>query len=259
VKVKTQKRISSARKTFFYGLRDMLYGIYKNLSASWKALSSGRIFKGLVKIFLQTPTDAFLLFVGKIVSAIQVLFGLEIIGRNLTNVEITILKKIFAESIKYNRVRIKEDKLGFFRLIQAPFTHGDTIFVQPDWVKNEKQKIELFVHEMVHVWQHQNHGTNYMSESIFAQTWGILSTGNRGHGYDFQRGISEGKSFEKLNPEQQASLIETAFASDFFESEDADFCIDGTDYKDYLENALKIIRKQKTSNHLQQNLVKNIG
>jgi Domain of unknown function (DUF4157) len=244
VKVKTKKRISSARKTFSFGLRDTFVGIGKNLLASWKTLCR-HIFKAFIKIFIQTPVDAFLLFVGKFLSSFQVLFGVEIVGRNLTSNEITTLYKIFRDSIKYDRVRIKEDKLGLFRLIHAPFTHGDTIYVQPNWVKNESQKTQLLVHETVHVWQHQNRGTNYMSESIFAQTWGILRTGNRGSGYDFVRGISEGKSFERLNPEQQASIIETSFCDNFFENETRKFTYCGNDYTEYLENALKIIRKQK--------------
>jgi hypothetical protein len=244
VKIKTKKRITSARKTFSYGFRDTSVGICKNLSSAWTELCRGHILKAIIKIFIQTPVDAFLLFIGKVLSSIQVLFGVEIVGRNLTSNEIATLYKIFQDSIKYDRVRIKEDRLGLFVLFHAPFTHGDTIYVQPNWVENDSEKMQLLVHEMVHVWQHQNHGTNYMSESLFAQTWGILRTGNRGSGYDFVRGISEGKSFERLNPEQQASLIETSYCDNFFENEAGKFAYCGNDYTKYLENALKIIRNQ---------------
>ncbi len=250
MKVKTQKRISSARKTIIYGLRDTYSGVCKNLSASWKTIRNGKFFRGFLKAIIQTPFDAFLLFAGKLLSSFQVLFGLETVGRNLTDAEITILTKIFAKSLNYEKIRIKEDKLGLFRLIHAPFTHGDTIYVQPNWVKNKPQEIQLFVHETVHIWQHQNRGTNYMSESIFAQTWGILRTGDRGYGYNFLRGIIEGKSFDKLNPEQQASLIETAFAFNFFENEAAEFKYKNENLTKYLKDALKIIRKQNSSNVL---------
>ena len=246
MKVKTQKRISSARKTISYGLRDTYSGICKNLSASWKTIRNGKILRGFLKGIFQTPLDAFLLLTGKLLSAFQVLFGLETVGRNLTNAEKAILTKIFAKSLNYEKIRIKEDKLGFFRLIHAPFTHGDTIYVQPNWVKNKQQEIQLFVHETVHIWQHQNRGTNYMSESIFAQTWGILRTGDRGYGYNFMRGITEGKSFDKLNPEQQASLIETAFAFNYFENEEADFEYKNQNLTKYLKTALKIVRKRNT-------------
>jgi hypothetical protein len=82
-----------------------------------------------------------------------------------------------------------------------------------------------------------------MSESIFAQTWGIISTGDRGYGYDFIRGISQGKSFEKLNPEQQASLIETAYCYGIFEDETIKFDLNGNDYSDYIKDSIKTIRE----------------
>jgi hypothetical protein len=243
VKVKTKKRISSAGKTLSFGFRDTFIGVRRNLASSWKRIRNREFFKGIVKIFLQTPTDAFLLLIGKIVSAFQLLIGVETIGRNLTSVEITQLKKIFHESLSYGKIRIKEDKLGFFRVIHAPFTHGDTVYIQPNWVSSESQRLQLLVHESVHIWQHQNRGTNYMSESIFAQTWGIISTGDRGYGYDFIRGISQGKSFEKLNPEQQASLIETAYCYGIFGEETIKFDLNGNDYSDYIKDSIKIIRE----------------
>jgi hypothetical protein len=248
VKVKTKKRISSAGKTLSFGFRDTYIGIKRNLSASWKRIRKKEFLKAIIKIFLQTPADAFLLLVGKIVSAFQLLIGLETVGRYLTSVEIKQLKKIFHESLSYGKIRIKEDRLGFFRIMHAPFTHGDTIYVQPNWVSSESQRLQLLVHESVHIWQHQNRGTNYMSESIFAQTWGILKTGDRGSGYDFIRGISQGKPFEKLNPEQQASLIETAYCHGFFENEAMKFDLNGNDYTDYIKDAIDIIRESAKKN-----------
>jgi hypothetical protein len=243
VKVKTKKRISSAGKTLSFGFRDTFLGVRRNLASSWKRIRNKEFLKGIVKIFLQTPTDAFLLLVGKIVSAFQLLIGLETVGRNLTNDEIAILRKIFDGSLSYGKIRIKEDKLGFFRIMHAPFTHGNTIYIQPNWMSGEREKMQLLVHESVHIWQHQNRGTNYMSESIFAQTWGIITTGDRGSGYDFIRGISQGKSFEKLNPEQQASLIETAYCHGFFENEAMKFELNGNDYGDYIKDSIRIIRE----------------
>lgn len=62
-----------------------------------------------------------------------------------------------------------------------------------------------FIHELVHVWQYERHGSAYISEAIWAQRWGV--------GYDYGglgplMHYSEGKGLSAFNFEQQADIIE---------------------------------------------------
>ncbi|MCB9645991.1 MAG: hypothetical protein H6730_05235 [Deltaproteobacteria bacterium] len=93
---------------------------------------------------------------------------------------------------------------------------------------------QLMAHEMAHVWQFQNGGSDYMSEALTSQWWG--------HGYDWQASVP-GTAWEDLEPEQQAEFIEQAWASGFFnDPEHNTFVYGGVDYTDYLKTALTKIR-----------------
>lgn len=61
---------------------------------------------------------------------------------------------------------------------------------------------------MRRVWQNQNGGTDYISEALHAQIFG--------DGYDYQKGINQGKTWGMLNPEQQAKLIQDAYDVSYF-------------------------------------------
>ncbi|MCK6550393.1 DUF4157 domain-containing protein [Myxococcota bacterium] len=183
---------------------------------------------GLAKTVVQTPIDALLLGLGRGVSAIQTLVGLEPVGRRLTDDEIATLRAVYGDSIDYEQVRIKEGPAGLWSLNDRPFTHGNTIYL-----KEAELTDELLVHEMAHVWQHQNGGTDYMSEALMSQWWG--------HGYDWQVSVP-GTPWSELEPEQQAELLEDAFASGYFDDPSAGFVVDGVDYTDYLERALAELR-----------------
>jgi outer membrane protein assembly factor BamD (BamD/ComL family) len=81
-----------------------------------------------------------------------------------------------------------------------------------------------------------------MSEALWAQ--------NFGEGYDFSKGIDEGKSFSELNPEQQAELMQQAYLAGFFDPTSSSYGKfiytrpDGTtvDYTAYLNDALQQVR-----------------
>jgi hypothetical protein len=209
--------------TFGSGFGKLFQGDFGGAFEAWGS--------GLVKVALQTPADAFLMTAGRSISAIQTLVGLEPPGRDLTAAEITALRQVYGDSIDYSKVRIKEGSSGLFSLTGRAFTHGDTIYVPND---NLPLTNDLLVHEMGHVWQHQNGGTDYMSEALWAQ--------NFGDGYDFEKGINEGKPWSELNPEQQSELLQTAYRSGFFNTPGARFVYNGTDYTDYLNNALTQVR-----------------
>ncbi|HVS03556.1 MAG TPA: DUF4157 domain-containing protein [Thermoanaerobaculia bacterium] len=171
--------------------------------------------KGLLETFLQTPADAVLMLGGRVVSAVQTVFGLEAPGRKLSGDEIAMLRDVYGDSIDYDSVRIKEGKTGVFGASGRPFTHGNTIYVPQSWLNDHPDPAErrqLLVHEMAHVWQNQHGGTDYMTEALGAQWFG--------DGYNFAKGLVAGERWGDLNPEQQAELLEKAFESGYLTSSD---------------------------------------
>jgi hypothetical protein len=215
--------------TFFGGIGKIFKGDFLD---GLKQMGSG-----LVKTFLQTPADALLLMGGRAISAIQTLIGVEPPGRKLTGDEIETLRKVYGDSIDYSRIQIKEGNAGLFSTTGRAFTHGDTIYIPKEDLPLTE---DLLVHESAHVWQHQNGGTDYMSEALWAQYFG--------DGYEFEKGLDEGKSWEQLNPEQQAEFLQQAYRSGFFDNPDPNrrFIADnGKDYTAQLNEALRQVRAGK--------------
>ena len=152
----------------------------------------------------QNIVDGVLLVGGRAVSAVQTLLGLEAPGRRLRADEIAALRAVYGESIDYSAIRIKEGDAGLFSTNDRPFCHGNTIYL-----KNASQSLSLLVHEAAHVWQHQNGGADYMTDSLVSQQWG--------HGYDWSASVPQ-TPWEDLEPEQQAGLLESAYAEGYFSS-----------------------------------------
>ncbi|MCP3062957.1 DUF4157 domain-containing protein [Myxococcus sp. K38C18041901] len=154
--------------------------------------------RGLVRV-AQLPLDAVLMLAGRMVSAVQVLLGLEPVGRRLTGFEVALLRPVFGTSLDYAAVRVKEGPVGVLGIPGRAFAHGDTVFIPP---RSGPTDVALLTHELTHVWQHQHGGTAYLSAALAAQFWG--------DGYDWRKGVRDGLRWEELNPEQQAQLIEDA-------------------------------------------------
>lgn len=190
----------------------------------------GRLGLALVQV-VQTPVDAVLMVGGRLVSAVQTLIGVEPVGRKLSAAEVTELRKVYGDSIRYGRVRIKEGDAGLLGLGGRPFTHGDVVLVPSRWLP---VSTDLLVHELGHVWQHQNGGTDYMSEALWAQ--------NFGDGYDFEKGLGEGRDWSELNPEQQAEFLQVAHASGYFNGAGGRFVYNGVDYTARLDEAVRQVR-----------------
>jgi hypothetical protein len=174
---------------------------------------------GIVKTIVQTPADAILMGGGRAVGAIQTLAGLEPEGRKLNDNEIAILKSVYGDSIDYSKIIIKKGDAAVMGLGGRPFTEGNVIYI-PDDVDLANDPGTL-VHEACHVWQHQNGGSDYMSESLWAQ--------NFGEGYDWKQKFDAGiQAWDALNPEQQAQFIEDAYNKGFFTQPDGSAGLDRT-------------------------------
>ncbi|RKG68664.1 hypothetical protein D7V80_11750 [Corallococcus sp. CA054B] len=226
------------------GIYDSVTGTLKN---TWEMaetfgkgianIFTGRFAEGFAQLGLsllkaiQTPTDGLLRLGGSVLSAIQTMLFIEPTSRKLTGDELAALHKVYGDSIDYTRIEIKEGNAGLLTVGGRPFVHGDTIYVPEGWLPLTEASL---VHEAAHVWQHQNGGNDYMSEALIAQWFG--------DGYNFEKALRQGKSWEEMNPEQQAKLMEEAFRQGCFDERPAPFTIDGRDYTAQFEAAKKSMR-----------------
>jgi hypothetical protein len=180
---------------------------------------------GAARLLLQLPLDVVLLAFVRLVSALQTLLAVEPVGRPLDEAERAVLRHVFGGGIDERHLRLKHGRLGLLGLARAAFTVGDTVHVPARWRSAAAPRTlaardlgslvdrapALLVHELTHVWQHQRHGTRYLSESLLAQ-W-------VGEGYNVAVAVEAGRDWEALNFEQQAELLERAFALGWFDEQ----------------------------------------
>jgi hypothetical protein len=148
-----------------------------------------------------------------VISAVQVLFGVQSKPRHLDNkTELQLLQDIYQDELEYDEIRIVEGKLGILKGKNSrPYTVGHTIFCTGPTIDKE-----TLVHESVHIWQFEHGGPRYILEAIKAQKWGGVGKvssctvygGNGSTGYDFDNALQSGKRWPEFNPEQQAQFIE---------------------------------------------------
>ncbi|WP_208752263.1 hypothetical protein [Corallococcus carmarthensis] len=217
------RNIGEGIGTFFGGIGKLFQGKF---GEGFKQMGVG-----LLKAVVQTPVDALLMMGGRALSAIQTLIGVEPPARKLSDSEIATLKSVYGDSIDYSQMRIKEGNSGLFSTTGRAFTHGNTIYIPPD---NLPLTPDLLVHESAHVWQHQNGGTDYMSEALVAQ--------HIGDGYDFEKGLDAGKAWSELNPEQQAEFLQQAQLAGYFANPSAGFHFNGKDYTAQINAAVAQVR-----------------
>lgn len=198
--------------------------------------------KGMLQTFVKTPTNAAILSAGKTVSAIQTLLGAEPPGRSLTEEEIAAAREVFGDSIDYDAVRIKEGDAGLFSLPNdRPFVFGNTIYLKEravlrDFSEGSEAYLAakgLFIHEMMHVWQYQNGGSDYIAESLYGQYFG--------HEYDWEISVPQ-TPWDELEVEQQAKMLEHAVIAGFFDGKNR-FVHGGVDYTEYLKRYLRDLRR----------------
>ncbi|MCB9554640.1 MAG: DUF4157 domain-containing protein [Deltaproteobacteria bacterium] len=229
------------------GTKNAVGGVFKNIAEAFsdfaKALASffsGKFIDGLkqlgiglLKLFVQTPIDALLMAGGSAISAIQTAIGLEAKGRELNSAEKDYLRKIFGVSVNLDSVRLKFGSAGVASTNNRPFVLGDTIYFKDADPKDPKYPA-LLAHEMTHVWQHQNGGTDYLSEALVSQ-W-------RGKAYNIEGSVPQ-TPWQQLEPEQQATLIEEAAKQGYFLRQPVR--IGGKDVTSYVDRAVAQLRAGK--------------
>jgi hypothetical protein len=142
--------------------------------------------------------------------------------RRLSEAEVQLLREVFGEGLAYGRVRLVRLSNFIAQLNGSrAFVLGNDMNL-PDWAYNEiaqGKRLSLLVHESVHIWQYQHHGWGYVPASLSAQWFG--------DGYDYVKALRAGTPWRKMNPEQQAQLVEDAFLGMYFDAPGARFGVVG--------------------------------
>ena len=221
------ERIKSAGWEIFDGVRDTIRGAglsifhgSSSIVSGIKDIASGEflaglkgIGKGLIQTILQTPADAIILGLGKPFFALNTLLGLSKPSEKLTPNQNSIIDTVFQSGIDSSRMRIAEFPPWLHSITgSVPFTLGNTVLTPPEQALSAND----LVHEGVHVWQNQTSGSSYISESLFSQGMGSLFGSSRNDAYQFGHALYSGSTWNELNPEQQARLIDYAFEHGFF-------------------------------------------
>lgn len=123
--------------------------------------------------------------------------------RSLTTLEIELGQSVFGRSIQYQMVFIDDKAVLGTKKIAVAYVSFNMI--------NYRTKIsdEIFIHELMHIWQFQHFGSIYLARAIKAQ--------RSKEGYDYggvpnlyQVMLKGGKLFD-FNFEQQADIVEDYF------------------------------------------------
>ena len=126
----------------------------------------------------------------------------------LTGSEIAVLAAVLGPStVRYRDVRVNRG--GALRPVFAlnrkrAFTAFHTVNM-PGRGSGDQDQLDILVHEMVHVFQHERLGSVYLGQCLYAQA-------TVGYGYDGTQGLRrariEGTHYRDYNREQQAQIVQ---------------------------------------------------
>ena len=120
--------------------------------------------------------------------------------RALNDAEINTARQVFGTNLNYEVIRIDDAARFGTKKIAAAYVSFNTINY------NKKIKKEIFVHELVHIWQYQHFGSIYIARAIKAQfSKAGYDYGGVSHLYHYM--LKGGKLID-FNFEQQADIIE---------------------------------------------------
>lgn len=217
------------------GFYNAAKGVVQNIGESFSSFGSGvadifsgnfsdgisEIAKSPIKLFLQTPIDAAITLGGNFALGLATATGIAGKPRALDEQELEVAKRVYGNKIDLSKVRIQEGPDFLFENTDA-FTLNDNILLKKGYDFN----YGTLIHELGHVYQGQAGGTDYLSESLFAQSIGNLFGKSRNEAYEYYKDILSGVKFENLNPEQQAHFIEDAYISGFFNQDNQALLLD---------------------------------
>jgi hypothetical protein len=150
---------------------------------------------------------AALLTGGKAIAFVQTVAVIQAPERQLSGEEVTLLKRVFHNSVALYNVRLVEGRSGLFGINDRPFTLGNTIYLKD---RSTAEQPELLVHECIHVWQYQHMGARYTMDAVGAQKWYEWFTD--GSAYDWKSEFVRGKTnWLDLNREAQGRLFQEVY------------------------------------------------
>lgn len=123
--------------------------------------------------------------------------------RSLTAEEAALAKSVFGDSLDYRRIRVDETARIACRTHHIYYVSFHTINA---W---GELRPDIFIHELVHVWQFQHLGSPYIPRALLAQ--------KSEEGYDYggpdalRKNLERGGSLLDFNFEQQADIIADGF------------------------------------------------
>ncbi|MBL8921835.1 MAG: hypothetical protein JNJ54_23460 [Myxococcaceae bacterium] len=126
--------------------------------------------------------------------------------RHLDERERRILEAIFGPALDTGAIEVREALEGLINVSRRAFVIENTMYLP---LPVRAVPTHLLVHEATHVWQFQNGGHAYITDSLAAQSFG--------DGYQLEKGLLQGRSWAELNCEQQATLVEHAWEQGCFE------------------------------------------
>lgn len=160
-------------------------------------LDLGLVIEGFVDI-ASGIAGAIVVVGGEFIAVFQTTFFLQNKERILTKAEQELLRRIYLDSLALYNIRIVENRYGIFGINNRSFTLGNTIYLK----SNDPHTL---VHESLHVWQYQHHGSRYAGDAIGAQ-WFIQDH------YNWQSDIANGNvDWVDFNAEAQAQFVEDIF------------------------------------------------
>jgi len=131
-------------------------------------------------------------------------------SRGMSAGEISAATELFGETIDYSLVVIERNSLynaGSSRTIGNTIALTDSKF-EGDALDLNADGQSTLIHELAHVWQHQNRGWTYAPEALWAQAEAWWETGDRNNAYDWQTLHEQGTPWEEWNPEAQAEAVQ---------------------------------------------------
>jgi hypothetical protein len=126
------------------------------------------------------------------------------VTRGLTEAEITMASLLFGGAIDYARVRVHNRRYMPLQPVNCCMTPNGSLYFHrscflPDYTRGDPPVLHWFMHELVHVWQHQL--------GYAVRLRGALRIGLE---YDYE--LAPGKSLADFNMEAQGDLLADYFA-----------------------------------------------
>ena len=126
--------------------------------------------------------------------------------RGLTPGETALARRVFGDAVRLDRVRLHVGGFGRFAVTLGSHLLLPAAVVRGDVADGDPAAQALLVHELVHVWQFQTQPLRTLASWALTVLRGGYGRGLPGYRYPWPV-----PSFDGLNLEQQASVVEHAF------------------------------------------------